>query len=61
MKKYLNQIFYEGLGKSIYAPIEKMIKKSGNEKFKNIAIKSWKIIYFILAITIAIFLFKIKL
>jgi hypothetical protein len=61
MKKYLDQIFYEGLGKTIYYPIEKLIKKINKEKLKNSLILLAKIIYLIIAIVIAIFLFYYKL
>ena len=56
MKDYLNQIFYEGLGKSVYVPIEKKIKNI-SEKL----VKLWKIIYACIAIILALILLKIKL
>ncbi len=57
MKKYIDQIFYEGLGKSIYYPIEKLIDKINNKTVKNIFTIIVKCIYFIVAITIAFMLF----
>ena len=61
MKKYIDQIFYEGLGKTIYLPIEKLIKKINKETLKNRLIILTKIIYFVIALIIAIFLFYYKL
>ncbi|MBE6154295.1 MAG: hypothetical protein E7163_01795 [Firmicutes bacterium] len=61
MKKYLDQIFYEGLGKTIYLPIEKLINKINNSLFKKRLIIFTKIIYFVVALTIAICLFFYKL
>ena len=57
MKKYIDQIFYEGLGRSIYYPIEKLIDKINNKSVKNIFTIIVKCIYFIVAITIAFMLF----
>ena len=54
--KYLNQIFYEGLGKSIYLPIEKKIKKISKK-----LVVLWKAIYLLLAIAIAVILLIVKL
>ena len=57
MKKYIDQIFYEGLGKSIYYPVEKLINKINNKSVKNIFTIIVKCIYFIVAIAIAFMLF----
>lgn len=57
MKKYIDQIFYEGLGRSIYYPIEKLIDKINNKSIKNIFTIIVKCIYFIVAIIIAFMLF----
>lgn len=57
MKKYIDQIFYEGLGKSIYCPVEKLINKINNKKLRNIFTIIVKCLYFIVAICIAIMLF----
>lgn len=57
MKKYIDQIFYEGLGKSVYYPIEKLIRKINNKTFRNIFTNIVKCIYFIVAIVISFMLF----
>lgn len=57
MKKYIDQIFYEGLGRSVYYPIEKLIDKINNKSLKNVFTIIVKCIYFIVAITIAFMLF----
>ena len=62
MKKYIDQIFYEGLGKTIYYPIEeKIIKKINNKKKQRVFTIFVKSIYFIIALLIAIMLFYFKL
>lgn len=53
---YLNQIFYEGLGKSIYLPIEKKIKKISKK-----LVFLWKFIYLLIAISIAVTLLLIRI
>lgn len=53
MKTYIDQIFYEGLGKSVYCPIENKINKIKNESVKKTLITIVKTIYFIIAIAIA--------
>lgn len=57
MKKYIDQIFYEGLGKSLYYPVEKIINKINNIKVKNIFTFIVKCLYFIIAMSISIMLF----
>ena len=57
MKKYIDQIFYEGLGKSVYYPVEKVISKISSDSVRNIFTKIVKSIYFIVAIFIALMLF----
>ena len=57
MKKYIDQIFYEGLGKSIYCPVEKFINKSENKIIKKVFTIIVKCLYFIVAISIAFMLF----
>lgn len=57
MKKYIDQIFYEGLGKSIYCPVEKVINKINNLKVRNMLTIIVKCLYFIIAIFIAVMLF----
>ena len=54
MKEYLDQIFYEGLGKSIYYPIEKKLKILNNQNLAQKLIVITKIIYYIIAISIAV-------
>ncbi len=61
MKEYINQIFYEGLGTSLYIPIENKIKKINNKKINKILIYFYKVIYFIVAIAIAVGIFYIKI
>lgn len=53
MKTYIDQIFYEGLGKSVYCPIENKINKIKNDSVKKALITIVKTIYFIIAISIA--------
>ena len=57
MKKYIDQIFYEGLGKSVYLPIESEINKINNVKLRKIVTIIVKSLYFLVAISIAIMLF----
>lgn len=61
MKQYINQIFYEGLGKSIYCPIENKIKKLNNKNVIKDLTLLCKVIYFIISIFISIVLLCIKL
>ena len=61
MKDYINQIFYEGLGKSIYCPIENVIKKIKNKNIENYLTLLCKVVYFIISILIAIMLLYVKL
>lgn len=60
MKAYIDQIFYEGLGKSIYCPIENIINNIKNENTKKVLIGIVKVLYFIVAISIAFMLFYFK-
>ena len=55
--KYINQIFYEGLGKSLYYPLEKRVKKFKNKELGRVLIIILKILYLILAVGIAVSLF----
>ena len=57
MKEYIDQIFYEGLGKTIYYPVEKLINKINNKNVKSVFTIIVKCLYFIVAITIAFMLF----
>lgn len=61
MKEYIDQIFYEGLGKTLYYPIEKVIKKTKNKKLEKNLILTWKILYFLFSIVVAILLFKTRI
>ena len=58
---YLNQIFYEGLGESVYVPLETKLKKINNKKLSKKIIVCFKIIYAIMSIIIALLLFVIRL
>lgn len=60
MKTYIDQIFYEGLGKSIYCPVEGLINKSKSEGLKKMLIPIVKVLYFIIAISLAFMLFYYK-
>ena len=57
MKKYIDQIFYEGLGKSLYYPIENIINKITNDNLKKVFTIIVKCLYFVVAISIAFMLF----
>ena len=61
MKEYIDQIFYEGLGYSLYVPIENKIKKINNKKLNNIFINIFKIIYFVFSIILALIILYVKL
>lgn len=61
MKEYIDQVFYEGLGYSLYVPIEKLINKINNKKLSKILINTYKILYFVFSIAIAIFILYVKL
>ena len=57
MKEYIKQIYDEGLGFSVYKPIEKKIKKIKNKDLKKTCSILFKVIYMLLAIMISIILF----
>lgn len=61
MKEYINQVFYEGLGYSLYVPVEKLINKIDNKKLSKILISTYKILYFVFSIAIAILILYVKL
>lgn len=61
MKAYIDQIFYEGLGKSVYCPIENKINKIKNDNTKKVLIGIVKVLYFIIAISIAFMLCYFKI
>ena len=56
-KKYTSQIYEEGLGATVYVPVDDAIKSKKNQKAKKVLGISWKIIYTILAILMALLLF----
>lgn len=60
MKAYIDQVFYEGLGKSIYCPIENKLNKIKNEKIKRVLIGTVKVVYFIIAVSLAFMIFYFK-
>lgn len=61
MKEYIDQIFYEGLGYSLYVPIENKIKKINNKKLNKILINTYKVIYFVFSIILALIILYVKL
>ena len=61
MKEYIDQIFYEGLGKSIYVPLENEIGKIKKESVVKYLTYICKVTYFIISIFIAIMLLYMKL
>lgn len=61
MKEYIDQIFYEGLGYSLYVPVEKLINKINNKKLSKILINTYKILYFVFSIAIALIILYVKL
>lgn len=61
MKEYIEQIFYEGLGYSLYVPIENRIKKINNKKLNKILINTYKVIYFVFSIVLTLIILYVKL
>lgn len=61
MKEYINQVFYEGLGYSLYVPVEKLINKINNKKLSKILISTYKILYFVFSIAIVLIILYVKL
>lgn len=61
MKKYIDQIFYEGLGYSLYVPVEKLINKINNKKLSKILINTYKFLYFVFSLIIALIILYVKL
>ena len=57
MKEYMEQIYDEGLGLTIYKPVEKTINKIKNKGIKKALNLCYQIFYFVLAICIAVGLF----
>lgn len=61
MKEYINQVFYEGLGYSLYVPVEKLINKINNKKLSKILKNTYKLLYFVFSIAIALIILYVKL
>lgn len=61
MKEYIDQIFYEGLGYSLYVPVEKLINKINNKKLSKILISIYKILYFVFSIAVALIILYVKI
>ncbi len=61
MKEYIDQIFYEGLGYSLYVPVEKLINKINNKKLSEILINTYKFLYFVFSLIIALIILYVKL
>lgn len=61
MKEYIDQIFYEGLGYSLYVPVEKIINKINNKKLSKILINTYKFLYFVFSFIIALIILYVKL
>ena len=61
MKEYIDQIFYEGLGYSLYVPIENIINKINNKKLSKILINTYKFLYFVFSLIIALIILYVKL
>lgn len=61
MKEYIDQIFYEGLGYSLYVPVEKLINKIDNKKLSKIIVNMYKILYFVFSIAIALIILYVKI
>ena len=61
MKAYIDQIFYEGLGYSLYVPVEKLINKINNKKLSKILINTYKFLYFVFSLIIALIILYVKL
>ena len=61
MKNYLDQIYYEGLGYTLFVPVEKRINKICNKSLKKSLLNVYRFIYliFIIAITLLILYYKI--
>ena len=55
-KKYTNQIYEEGLGASVFVPVDNAIKNNTKKTRKVLSI-GWKIIYTLLAVLVAALLF----
>lgn len=61
MKEYIDQIFYEGLGYSLYVPIENKIKKINNKKLNKIIINTYKVVYIVFSIILTLIILYVKI
>ena len=61
MKKYIDQIYNEGLGTTLYIPIEKKLNNINKESLRKIFIKIYRVLYFIFAIVLAIIILYYEL
>lgn len=59
MKGYINQIFHEGLGSTLYTPIKKLIDKKTKGKVNKVITILVTIIYIALILLIAFGLFYV--
>ena len=57
MKEYIKQIYDEGLGLTLYKPVESKIKKIKNNNTKKLLIRAYKILYLLFSVLVAIILF----
>ena len=60
MRSIINQIYYEGIGKSIYVPVENIINNIKNDYIKDFLLYIVRFLYLFLIIMIAAFLFYIS-
>lgn len=60
MHSFFNQVYNEGLGASIYLPIENLINKLNNKHLAKVLIIIWKAIYLLLLLLTASILFYIS-
>lgn len=59
MKEYVKQIYNEGLGLTIYKPVEKRILKLKDSGIKRFLMYLYKGIYLVFAVIISIVLFLV--
>lgn len=59
MKDYIRQIYEEGLGRSVYVPLKKIIDKKTKGSTNKFFTKLIKVIYGIIALVIAFVLFYV--
>ena len=61
MKKYIEQIFNEGIGNFLYRPTEKRINMIKNKKIKKLFLKAYRIIYLLIVIVLFFVILYLKL